>query len=77
MKMVADICILLNTVTDQSENMLLLTLLQFQRKVQLVKPVPEEGAMFGIKWEVTTQSVLDPQDQGETDLYDAVIVCNG
>ena len=50
---------------------------QFQRKVHTIQPVHQVNALYGLKWEVTTHSVLESQDQGETDVYDVVIVCNG
>ncbi|GFO34733.1 flavin-containing monooxygenase [Plakobranchus ocellatus] len=66
-----------NYLEDYADNFDILQYIQFQRRVCQVRPVAEEGGLFGVRWEVATQSALDPHDCGSSDLYDAVIVCNG
>ncbi|RUS81445.1 hypothetical protein EGW08_010785 [Elysia chlorotica] len=62
---------------DYADSFGILKYIQFHRKVQNIKPVHVAGSLFDLKWEVTTSSVLDSQDRGETESFDAVIVCNG
>ncbi|KAK3799153.1 hypothetical protein RRG08_051428 [Elysia crispata] len=62
---------------DYADSFGILKYIKFQRKVHTIQPVHQVNALYGLKWEVTTHSVLESQDQGETDVYDVVIVCNG